>query len=442
MRGSLLLQLPFLCTALAQTSGKFNTITFNVAGLPPILNGNEIPGDKDTNTARIGQLLTQYNISLVHVQEDFNFHATLYANDKHPVRTPTSGGVPFGSGLNSLSNYEYTAFERVKWQTCSNTDSADCLTPKGFTFMRVKVAPGVSFDAINLHADAGTTAADLVARAANLRQVSDYVKMNSIGNAVIIFGDTNTRYTRGPDDIPGIFAAENGMKDVWVELIRNGNPPAGGSDALLCDNPSTNNACETVDKVFYRGSYAVNIQANSFDYAGDMFLQPDGSILSDHNPVLVDYAWTLKNEFRVSETFGGEFGTWFNDLQALGQGALSKAAVSSVTLRGADRLDAISLTLASGQTFTHGGTGGTPATLTLQSGEKLVGATLCRGDRNGQSRIFYAELRTSSGRSVTNGKKTSDCVDRTAESGRGIVGFLGRSGDNVDLLGFVYGASA
>jgi hypothetical protein len=135
---SLLLQIPFLCTALAQTSGKFNTITFNVAGLPPILNGNEIPGDKDTNTARIGQLLTQYNISLIHVQEDFvsytetdtwiftdnvqNFHATLYANDKHPYRTPTSGGVPFGSGLNSLSNYEFTDFERVKWATCSNIE--------------------------------------------------------------------------------------------------------------------------------------------------------------------------------------------------------------------------------------------------------------------------------------------------------------------------------
>jgi hypothetical protein len=75
----LLLQIPFLCTALAQTSGKFNTITFNVAGLPPILNGNEIPGDKDTNTARIGQLLSQYNISLVHMQEDF----VSYANNEY-----------------------------------------------------------------------------------------------------------------------------------------------------------------------------------------------------------------------------------------------------------------------------------------------------------------------------------------------------------------------
>jgi hypothetical protein len=287
-----------------------------------------------------------------------------------------------------------------------------------------------------------TTAADLVARASNLRQVSDFIKTNSIGNPVVIFGDTNTRYTRGPDDIPGIFASENGMKDAWVELVRNGNAPAGGADALLCSNPSTTTACETVDKTFYRGSYAVDIQANSFAYAADMFLQADGSILSDHNPVLVDYAWKSKAEFSVSDTFGGEFGTWFNDLQALGAGGLSGAAVSSVTLSGANRLDAIALTLASGQTFSHGGTGGTASTLTLAAGEKIVGATVCRGDKDGKARVFYAELKTSAGRSVKAGVKTADCVDRAAESGRAIVGFLGRSGDNVDLLGFVYGKKA
>lgn len=33
--------------------------------------------------------------------------------------------------------------------------SADCLTPKGFTAMRVKFAEGVVIDAYNLHADAG-----------------------------------------------------------------------------------------------------------------------------------------------------------------------------------------------------------------------------------------------------------------------------------------------
>ena len=114
-----LLFLTCISSAVAQTAGTFNVLTFNVAGLPPILNSNEVPGDKTTNTARIGQLFSQYNISLIHVQEDFNYHATLYANDQHPYRTPTSGGVPIGSGLNSLSNYEFTSFERVKWDECS-----------------------------------------------------------------------------------------------------------------------------------------------------------------------------------------------------------------------------------------------------------------------------------------------------------------------------------
>jgi hypothetical protein len=27
--------------------------------------------------------------------------------------------VPFGSGLNTLSNYEFTDFQRIKWNTCS-----------------------------------------------------------------------------------------------------------------------------------------------------------------------------------------------------------------------------------------------------------------------------------------------------------------------------------
>jgi hypothetical protein len=125
----LLSVLSAISSAVAQTTGSFNVATFNVAGLPPILNGNEIPGDKTTNTARIGQLFTQYNFSIINVQEDFNFHATLYANDKHPYRTPTSGGVPIGSGINTLSNFPYASFERIKWGTCSTFEYV-CLRPE------------------------------------------------------------------------------------------------------------------------------------------------------------------------------------------------------------------------------------------------------------------------------------------------------------------------
>jgi hypothetical protein len=136
-------------------SGVFNALSFNVAGLPAILNGNDVPGDKTANTARIGQYFSQYNFSVINVQEDFNYHATLYANDDHPYRTATSGGVPFGSGLNTMSLFDWVDFERIKWSQCSDASGADCLTPKGFTFMRLRVSEGVYVDAYNLHADAG-----------------------------------------------------------------------------------------------------------------------------------------------------------------------------------------------------------------------------------------------------------------------------------------------
>lgn len=251
---------------------------------------------------------------------------------------------------------------------------------------------------------------------------------------MVVFGDSNSRYTR-TGDIPAIFSKENGMKDVWIELVRKGVAPTAGSAALLCDNPSPNTTCETVDKVWYRGSSALTLQATTFDYAGDMFLQKDGKILSDHNPVLVDFTWTLKGQLRIGDAYGGEHGTWFNDLDTLAKTANAK--VATVTLRGQERLDGVALSLTSGQTLTHGGTGGKASSLTLNAGETLVAATLCQGEKNGRTRIFYAQLRTSAGRSVSAGVKTSTCVERTAAAGQSFVGFLGRSGDEIDKLGFI-----
>lgn len=423
--------------AAGPTSGKFNILSFNVAGLPDFLNGNEVPGDKTTNTGLIGQKFSEQNYSLINVQEDFNYHAALYAGNSHPYRTATSGGVPFGSGLNTLSNFYWVDFERIKWDTCSNASGADCLTPKGFTFMRVQVSEGVWIDAINLHADAGTEPDDLKARAANLRQVSEYIKTHSAGNPVLVFGDTNSRYTRAPDDIPSIFTTENGMTDPWVELAMGGRAPAPGAEALVCaSNPSPTTACEIVDKAWYRGSPALMLKAISFQYAGNKFLQPDGSILSDHNPVLVDFEWEVSGALRVSDPWGGPHGNFFNDLPALA--GISSPAVSSVTLAGGSRLDSVAVTLSSGASFKHGGSAGTPATLRLNAGERLVAATVCQGKRNDRTRVFYLELRTSAGRSVSAGTKTTECVERVAENGWGIVGFTGRDGDEIDRLAFVF----
>lgn len=280
-----------------------------------------------------------------------------------------------------------------------------------------------------------TSKADLAARADNLRQVSNYIKTYSAGNPVLVFGDSNSRYTR-KDDIAQIFRTDNGMTDAWIELVRSGVEPTTETEAPACGNPAASSTCEIVDKLWYRGSATVSLNATEFQYAGNMFLQENGDILSDHNPVLVDFEWTASDQLSVSDRFGGEYGDSFNDLDVVS--TLESPKVSSVTIRGGSRLDGVALKLSSGQTVSHGGNGGTANTLTLNEGETLTEATLCRGEKDRKARIFSIELKTSSGRSVSAGVRTNDCASRTAGNGRQIVGFLGRSGDEVDQLGFVY----
>lgn len=98
----------------------------------------------------------------------------------------------------------------------------------------------------------------------------------------------------------------------------------------------------------------------------------------------------------------------------------------------------MSLTLANGTTLTHGGTGGTAASLTLGSGEYVTTAYLCQGQKDDRTRIFYAKFTTNLGKTLAGGTTTSDCVTRTAPSGWQIAGFHGRAGDEVDKVGFLY----
>ena len=196
----------------AAASGTFSVLAYNIAGLPELI--SSAPTPRASATTAIGQRLGPYDI--VQVQEDFNYHSNLYAADAHPYRTPTSGGAGFGSGLNTLSNYPHDTedFERIRWNAC-NLSEADCLTPKGFTFMRLRLAEGVYVDFYNLHADAGSTADDIAVRADNLGQLTAFIASHSAGNAVVVAGDTNTRYTRTGEAIAS-FVATNGLTDAWV----------------------------------------------------------------------------------------------------------------------------------------------------------------------------------------------------------------------------------
>ncbi|RDG35522.1 jacalin-like lectin [Streptomyces corynorhini] len=405
-------------------SGSFDVLTYNIAGLPLGLGDS----DPEVNTPLIGQRLAPYGI--VNVQEDFNYHASLYANDTHPHRTPTSGGAAFGDGLNTLSDHPYEDFERVRWTHCTGTD---CLTPKGFSLARVRLAAGVFVDVYNVHTNADTTEAALAARRANIAQLSRFIQSYSGSNAVIVMGDTNTRYTRAADNIRTLLS-DNGLTDAWVQLVRGGSAPAAGSDALVCDARAPRDDCEVVDKVLYRSGPLLRLTATRYANEWRGFLDAAGGHLSDHYPHSTAFSWSPPADRRASDRFGGPHGAAFNDAGALP----AVPAPRSLTLRGGARLDGLALALDGGTVLGHGGTGGTAASLTLASGEHLTSVTLTQGKKDGRTRIFSASFATDRGRTLAAGSPTSDAVTYTAPTGWRISGFTGRSGDEIDKLGVIY----
>jgi hypothetical protein len=293
-------------------------------------------------------------------------------------------------------------------------------------------------DFYNLHADAGTEAGDLTARQQNINQVAAYISQWSRGNAVVVFGDTNSRYSRTADTaIRSLLARQNasgpGLADAWVELQRGGVVP---TEESVCGNPAADNVCEVVDKVFYRSSPLVTLKAATFRYDSQRFLQANGSVLSDHNPIFVDFSWSSGSSLRQSDFFGGDAGSWFSDVPALA--GITRPKAATLIFRGASRLDSVGLTLADGTSFKHGGTGGTEVTLTLGASEFWTEAQLCRGQKSGETRNFYIRAATSLGRTLTAGTATADCATFSAPAGWQIVGFVGQDGDEIDQLAFVY----
>ncbi len=419
----------------------------------------------------ISERLGPYNV--INVEEDFNYHAALYASDSHPYRTPTSGtsflfhwaesaanihgvclgGAGIGSGLNTLSDFEYIDLERTTWDDCF-LNSGDCLTPKGFTLARIRVSDGVWIDLYNLHTDAGAEDGDIEARASNLAQVAEFVETWSAGMAVIIMGDTNSRYTRDSDALHGLID-DTGVTDAWISNIRGGSFPEEGAAALVCDFPfaaGTTQAemvsCEVVDKIFTRSSSIITLSTTSFTNEDENFVDDDGAPLSDHYPISATASWSLSSSLRLSDPTGGPHGDPFNDIATSLTGDVP--TITSITIRSGSRVDAVSYDLLypSGSTSTvyHGGTGGSDNALSLSNGDYITQITACSAKHDDTTRVFYLKLTTNSGSVLQGGVATDDCLTTTvptdAGSGGewGLVGFWGRTGDEADRLAGIWGA--
>jgi hypothetical protein len=278
-------------------------MTYNVRGLPP-----QVIEDRTAEIAAIAPLLEDFHTSggtidgidsIVLLQELFYqpYYNTLTAPQTvtYPHITQKNNGGPagIGDGLNMLADYAFADFTRVPWTHCFGTlgqDGSDCDTNKGFSVARFDLDEGLFVDIYNLHADAGQDEGSRIARRFNIDQLIDYINENSPpGTAVIVGGDTNSLYTRSPDDDIGSLLTATGVTDVWVELVNDGVVPSSGPrNDGGCESEPSGPDCELIDKIFYRSGEDVTLTPISYAVLKEEFSDSEGD-LSDHMPVAVTF---------------------------------------------------------------------------------------------------------------------------------------------------------
>jgi len=248
-------------------------LTYNVAGLPQGLSGS----NPQVNSAQISPLLNDYDLVLV--QEDFWYHMAIASLTTHRHASnpmwPWPSFDKMGDGLSRFSDFVFTAHERIGWEVCHGQldHGSDCLTTKGLSFARHEVVDGVYVDVYNFHLDAGSAAEDQEARHAQVEQLLREVQSRSVGQAVILAGDTNLKVDREDRPLDAI---------VFEHLLEE----AALSDAcriLDCGQ-------EQIDRVLFRSSEALLLTPTSWTHPTG-FVDDVGEDLSDHLPLAVELSW-------------------------------------------------------------------------------------------------------------------------------------------------------
>lgn len=413
----------------ALAANTFSILTYNVAGLPEGLSS----GKPATNTVKISPLLNDFDI--VNVQEDFHYHSDLISLDNHAYRSDTSGDAAIGDGMNLFSRFAYTDFERIKWSDCYGLfdSGSDCATPKGFYMSRHFLAGGAILDVYNLHTDADTDDNSNAARAKNLAQILAYIESHSMGHAVIVAGDTNSRYTRPTDNVALSAFKNAGFKDTWIEKARAGVYPQSGAAALLDCTDKNSASCERVDKILYRSSAAITLSLND-SYVPNYFVDSSNQPLSDHDPLAAKFSYAFNTGFAFSSVLGGPHATFYNDLVSLS--ANNYPLLTKVSISTGARVNNLTFTYANGTSLAHGTTYSTTTSLNLSAANYITEITACQ-DKKSTTRIFYLDIKTNLGNRIYGGTKSGTCATMTAPTGMAFIGAFGRAGDELDKVGFI-----
>lgn len=251
----------------AARGGRFEVVTYNVAGLPEGLS-NVHP---TRNLPLIGERLAKFDLALV--QEDFAYPELLRQRMSLPYRSRAfvrGELLHFGDGLSLFSRLPSEEVSREPWAACHGVVDSyfDCLTPKGWGAWRVELSPGLSIDVYDVHLDAGAGQADEQARRAQLRQLVSAIERASGERAVVLGGDFNLTGRE-------LSAFRETMSRIGL---------LDACDELHCAEPWR------LDRVLFRGSRQLRLWARSWRVAG-RFRDPHGRPLSDHEPVVTSLGW-------------------------------------------------------------------------------------------------------------------------------------------------------
>ena len=248
-------------------------LTYNVAGLPSILTGE----NPEEHIPQISPLLNSYDLVLV--QEDFWYHDLLTADITHPHRSNPMIAEPtltdLGDGLNRFSRLRFDPVDRVTWRQCNGSVdcSSDCMTDKGFSVARVHLAEGVSLNVYNLHMDAGNCDGDFETREVQRQQLVADLTTRTVGEAVIIAGDTNLKNWKYRED------------QLMLDQLLQETGVAVACNVLSCTDGKH-------DRIMFRSSPDLKLTPTTWSNPPD-FVDAQGFDLSDHKPVLVDFSWEV-----------------------------------------------------------------------------------------------------------------------------------------------------
>lgn len=251
----------------ASANGRFEIVTYNVAGLPEGLS-NVHPV---ANLPVIGSLLNKFDVALV--QEDFAYPELLRQRSTFSYRSPgfvRGQQLHFGDGLSLFSRFPTRAIAREPWAACHGVVDSyfDCLTPKGLASWQVEVSPGIFIDVYDVHLDAGVTRSDTEVRQAQLSQLGAAIQRASVERVVVLGGDFNLTAA----ELPAFkkLIASLGLVDVCEQL--------------RCGQPTR------LDRVLFRSSSRVRLRARGWRLASG-FRDARGRSLSDHEPVVASFSW-------------------------------------------------------------------------------------------------------------------------------------------------------